>query len=149
MRVTDLLAVCLLRAACAPASAEGPFAIHVLDDATGRGVPLVTLETVNNIRCITDSNGLIAFDEPGLMGQRVFFTVTSHGYEFAKDGFGYRGTALETTPGGKATLRVRRLNVAERLYRITGAGIGAFRSPSVDCFVRRNSRAGVVPDHGA
>ncbi len=99
------------------------FAVTVVDDQTGRGVPLVELRTVNEIRCFTDSNGVAAFREPGLMGRRVFFSVKSHGYEFPADGFGIRGAALDVKPGGRATLKVRRLNVAERLYRVTGQGI--------------------------
>ncbi len=99
------------------------FEIQVVDQATGRGVPLVELRTVNDIRYHTDSAGRVAFDEPGLINQRVFFHVSSHGYEFAKDGFGYRGTRLQITPGGKATLKIKRLNIAERIYRVTGAGI--------------------------
>ena len=66
------------------------FEIQVVDQATGRGVPLVELRTVNDIRYHTDSAGRVAFDEPGLINQRVFFHVSSHGYEFAKDGFGYQ-----------------------------------------------------------
>src|SRR5207244_3209693 len=66
-----------------------------------------------------------AFDEPGLMGEKVFFHITSHGYEFAKDGFGYRGKALDVKDGGSAVLKIKRLNVAERLYRVTGGGIYA------------------------
>jgi hypothetical protein len=99
------------------------FRIQVVDAQTGRGVPLVELRTVNQIRHITDSNGIIAFDEPGLFGHKVFFTVTSHGYEFEKDGYGYRGKALELNEGGSARLTIRRLNMAERLYRVTGEGI--------------------------
>ncbi len=99
------------------------FKIHVVDEDTGRGVPLVELRTVNNIRFYTDSAGVVAFHEPGLMNSRVFFHVSSHGYEFAKDGFGYAGTRLQVTPGGSAVLKIRRINVAERLYRMTGAGI--------------------------
>jgi len=99
------------------------FEIQALDEATGRGVPLVELRTVNNISYHTDSAGRVAFLEPGLMNQRVFFHVSSHGYEFARDAFGYRGTRLQVTPGGKATLKIRRLNIAERIYRVTGAGI--------------------------
>src|SRR5205085_11932923 len=95
----------------------------VVDDQTGRGVPLVELRTVHEIRYYTDSNGVVAFHEPGLMGQAVFFHVRSHGYEFPKDGFGLRGKALQVTPGGSATLKIHRLNLAERLYRVTGAGI--------------------------
>jgi hypothetical protein len=101
------------------------FKITVVDDQTGRGVPLVELRTVNGIRLWTDSNGVAAFHEPGLMDQSVFFSVASHGYEFPKDGFGYRGKALKTTEGGSAVLKVKRVNVAERLYRVTGGGIYA------------------------
>src|SRR5437870_1633686 len=99
------------------------FRILVVDEQTGRGVPLVELRTVNHIRCYTDSNGVVAFHEPGLMGETVFFHVQSHGYEFPKDGFGFRGKALEVKEGGTATLKIERRNVAERLYRATGGGI--------------------------
>jgi hypothetical protein len=99
------------------------FRIQVVDQDTGRGVPLAELKTVNQIRYITDSNGVVAFDEPGLFNRKVFFTVTSHGYEAAKDSFGYRGVALEVTEGGSAQIKIQRRNIAERLYRVTGAGI--------------------------
>ena len=99
------------------------FAIEVVDEQTGRGVPMVELQTTSSVRYYTDSAGLVAFDEPGLMGKRVFFGVAAHGYEFAKDGFGIRGVVLETKPGGSAKLKIKRLNIAERLYRITGQGI--------------------------
>ena len=100
-----------------------PFAIEVVDASTGRGVPLIELKTVNEIRLVTDSAGVAAFDEPGLMGRSVFFHVRGHGYEYPKDGFGIRGKALDVVEGGRARLEVRRVNVAERLYRSTGAGI--------------------------
>ena len=99
------------------------FTIEVVDEQTGRGVPLVELRTVNNICHYTDSGGVVAFYEPGLMNRDVFFQVSSHGYEFAADGFGYRGKTLRTAPGGIARLSIRRKNIAERLYRITGQGI--------------------------
>ena len=70
---------------------EPYFHIQVVDAETGRGVPLVELETVNNIQLVTDSAGNIAFLEPGLMDREVFFRVHSHGYEYPKDGFGFRG----------------------------------------------------------
>ena len=57
------------------------------------------------------------------MDQTVFFHVKSDGYEFAKDAFGIQGKALPIKAGGKATLRIKRLNIAERLYRITGGDI--------------------------
>ncbi len=99
------------------------FAIQVVDRQTGRGVPLVELRTTNLIRHVTDSHGVVAFLEPGLMGREVFFFVESHGYEVPKDGFGYRGVRLRTTPGTTAVVPIDRINVAERLYRVTGQGI--------------------------
>lgn len=99
------------------------FGIRVADAGTGRGIPLVELETVNHILHITDSNGLVAFQEPGLMGQRVFFKIRAHGYEVPKDGFGAAGKALEARAGGRAEILLKRHNLAERLYRITGQGI--------------------------
>ncbi len=108
----------------APAGeAVEPFAIEVVDRETGRGVPMVQLETVNHIRLYTDSNGLVAFHEPGLMNGRVFFHVTSHGYEHPAYRFGYRWRALVVTPGGQAKIEIDRINVAQRLYRVTGGGI--------------------------
>ncbi len=99
------------------------FKIQVVDRQTGRGVPLVELRTVNGIKYFTDSNGIVAFYEPGLMDKEVFFFVESHGYEFPKDGFGFRGIRLKTTPGASAAVKIDRLNIAERLYRVTGQGI--------------------------
>jgi hypothetical protein len=133
MRVTlaaALLGLTWLSSSCAleqPSSADGSpgryFKIQVVDRQTGRGVPLVELRTTNNIRYFTDSNGIVAFYEPGLMDRDVFFFVESHGYEFPKDGFGFRGTRLKTSPGGSAMVKIDRLNIAERLYRVTGQGI--------------------------
>ena len=47
------------------------FAIEVVDEQTGRGVPMVELQTTSSTRYYTDSNGLIAFYEPGLMDKKV------------------------------------------------------------------------------
>ena len=113
----------LLLAAMLAIETEKPFAITVVDADTGRGVPLVELRTVNHLRFVTDSNGVVAFHEPGLMAEGVFFHVSGHGYEFPQDGFGNRGTKIQIAPGGSATLKIQRMNVAERLYRVTGAGI--------------------------
>ncbi|HEX7449848.1 MAG TPA: hypothetical protein VF306_19975 [Pirellulales bacterium] len=115
-------AIVLLAADCGLAD-DRYFAIQVVDDQTGRGVPLVELETVNHVRLVTDSAGRVAFAEPGLMDQIVFFLVRSHGYEIPKDGFGYAGVRLQTAAGGSATIKLQRRNIAERLYRATGQGI--------------------------
>src|SRR5947209_3711205 len=113
----------LVLVALVAAEPEKPFAITVVDAQTGRGVALVELRTVNHVRLVTDSNGIAAFREPGLMSQTVFFHVSGHGYEFPKDGFGIRGRKVDVTPGGSVTLKINRVNIAERLYRVTGAGL--------------------------
>lgn len=99
------------------------FAIQVVDGQTGRGVPLVELRTTNEASWWTDSNGIVAFNEPGLMDREVFFHVRSPGYEYPTDMFDNRGVTLHPTAGGTATVKIRRLNIAERLYRVTGQGI--------------------------
>ena len=100
-----------------------PFGIEVVDEQTGRGVPLVELRTVSNVSYVTDSAGWAAIDDPAMTGREVFFHVWSHGYETEKDGFGMRGRRLKVTPGGAAQIKIKRLNIAERLYRVTGEGV--------------------------
>jgi hypothetical protein len=116
--------MCLLTAGVVRADgASEYFGVQVVDSRTGRGVPLVELETVNYLRWVTDSGGWAAIREPDLMGKQVFFFVRSHGYQFPKDGFGYAGTRLQVEAGETATVEIERENLAERLYRITGQGI--------------------------
>lgn len=97
--------------------------IRVVDQQTGRGVPLVELETVNNLVFVTDNAGRIAFHEPDLMERPLFFTIKSHGYEFPKDGFGFHGTRVTPRQGEPVTLKIRRVQPAERLCRLTGEGL--------------------------
>src|SRR6266404_2582042 len=84
--------------------------IEVVDEATARGVPMVELQTTSGIRLYTDSAGLVAFYEPGLMNQKVWFGVSAHGYEFAPDGFGLRGVTFLTKPGAIERLKIKRVN---------------------------------------
>jgi hypothetical protein len=120
MTSAAILLACTLAAG---APAPRPFTISVVDEQTGRGVPLVELRTVHGIKLYTDSAGVAVFEEPGLVGQAVFFHVASPGYEFARDGFGFRGKVLKVESGGSAKLTIRRINIAERFYCVTGAGI--------------------------
>jgi len=99
------------------------FRITIIDEETGRGIPLVKLSTLNGIDHYTDSTGVVAFYEPGLMNKDVFFNVESHGYSFEKDAFDSVGKALKVVSGGSAILKMKRENIAQRLYRITGEGI--------------------------
>ena len=107
---------------CAAADAK-PFEISVVDSETGRGVPLVELETMDNRIFVTDSAGRIAFSEPGQMDVPVWFSMRSHGYEFPKDGFGITGMRFTPRAGEKAVVKAKRLNIAERVVRLTGQGI--------------------------
>ena len=111
-----------------PEAAEGPSSktyaeIRVLDAQTGRGVPLVELETVNGLTFVTDNAGRVAFHEPGLMDREVYFTVRSHGYEVKKDGFGFAGAKVIPRIGKVAAIKITRHNLAERLCRLTGEGL--------------------------
>src|SRR5262249_51347685 len=73
--------------------------LRVPDSATGRGVPLAELGTVNGLKFVTDNAGRVAFHERGLMDREVFFAVRSHGYEAPKDGFGFAGARLTPRTG--------------------------------------------------
>jgi hypothetical protein len=117
------LIIFLLSVNALAVSSDDFFEIRVLDADTGRGVPLAELETVNHVRYVTDNSGRIAFLEPGLWNKTLFFHVKSHGYEFPKDGFGITGTRLKPKPGARTEIKLKRLNIAERLYRITGEGL--------------------------
>jgi hypothetical protein len=111
-----------LRAA-EPGGTDAPWAeIRVVDAATGRGVPLVELATVNGLEFVTDDEGRVAFQEPGLMGRPLFVHVRSHGYEHPADGFGFRGRRVTPQAGATVTIPIERRNVAERLCRLTGEG---------------------------
>ena len=96
-------------------------------DLVGRFASALHLgeRTTNQLRYFTDNAGVAAFDEPGLMDAEVFFHLAGHGYEVPKDGFGYRGVRLTPKAGGTATVKVKRVNIAERLYRVTGDGLYA------------------------
>src|SRR4051812_1436623 len=114
---------CGLNAAEA-AKAKAPyFGIHLIDETTGRGVPLMELRTVNDIRCVTDSAGWVAFYEPGLMDREVFFYLSGPGYGKGKDGFGFTGVRMQPKAGETITVKIKRSIIAERIGRTTGQGI--------------------------
>jgi hypothetical protein len=104
-------------------AADKPFCVQVIDEATGRGVPLVELETMDNQLYVTDSAGRVAFDEAGQMGVPIWFSMRSHGYEFPADGFGMVGQRFTTRAGERVEVKTKRLNIAERICRLTGQGI--------------------------
>jgi hypothetical protein len=99
-----------------PLPASEYFTIQVIDAETGRGVPLVELLPQNGLTLVTDSNGIVAFDQPELMDENVFFGFRSYGYS---DWF----QTLHPTAGESIQIAVDRNNRAQRMYRVTGTGI--------------------------
>ena len=118
MRAT--LALSLTLAASTHAAVSPWFAIHILDDATNRGIPLAELRTVSEASFISDNAGRIALADPDLMNRPVWFHVSSPGYSLPKDGFGYSGVRLVPKPGASTEIRLSRSQPAERIARLTG-----------------------------
>ena len=114
-----------LLAAPPDVEAGRPFAIEVVDDATGRGVPLVELRTVNEIRLVTDSNGVAALSRAGADGRPAGLLprveprlrVPQGRLRLPRQG------AAGPRRASRRRLKIRRINIAERLYRVTGGGI--------------------------
>ena len=96
------------------------FDIQVIDAKTRRGVPLVELITVHDVRYITDNAGRIAYPIHRRGGETIFFRIEAQGYRPPKDGFGIEGARFVVTPGGRKVIELERINLAERLYRVTG-----------------------------
>ena len=120
--------VLALALGCAAPLRPGAFEIRVVDAATGRGIPAVELRTTDARGFYTDSAGALALDDADLFGQDVFFAVRSFGYRYEPEVLGFAGLTLRVEPGASARLEMRRENVAERLYRLTGSGIYLERS---------------------
>ncbi len=104
------------------AFAVEPCRVEIIDKDNGWPVPMVELRTTNGIRLVSDNSGLIAIDDPDLLGRETWFSVIGHGYGVPKDGFGYEGVRTTLSPGGKYQLQVERQIIAKRLGRLTGSG---------------------------
>jgi len=97
------------------------FRIRAIDSQTGRGVPMVRF-TVDSaaIDYYTDSAGVIAFDEAGLMGEDVYFLVEGFGYDVPVNEHGEQALVIPVKAGGETVVRLKRRLPGQRLYRITG-----------------------------
>ncbi len=109
----------------AAAAGTSPCLIEIVEAGSGWPVPLVELRTTHQMRFFSDNAGVIAFDAPELMGRETWFDVIGNGYEVPKDGFGYRGVRLKPEPGKTLRVEVKRIIIAKRIGRITGAGLFA------------------------
>jgi hypothetical protein len=90
--------------------------VRIVDEATGRGVPLIEIKLPNEVSYWTDSAGVTAMREPSIERREVSLELSGHGYE---------PQSLKLIPklGETAVFRMRRTMIAERLYRLTGEGI--------------------------
>ncbi|MBA3483347.1 MAG: hypothetical protein H0T51_16180, partial [Pirellulales bacterium] len=113
--VVALLLIRLAASAPRPACAD-VFQIRVVDSQTGRGVPLVEMTPLGGSTLLTDSNGIIALDDPALLNRSLSLGFRSYGYS-------ERGGTMQTTSGASGEIAIERRNLAERLYRVTGPGI--------------------------
>lgn len=102
-----------------------PFRVAIVEHTTGWPVPLVELRTTGNLRFFSDNAGLIAIDAPELFDRETWFFIECDGYETPADGFGYRGVRLTPVAGASAVIAVKRTDIAQRLGRLTGAGLFA------------------------
>ncbi|KAG2373735.1 hypothetical protein C9374_011824 [Naegleria lovaniensis] len=76
---------------------------------------------------MSDSNGVIAILEPGLIGHSVWISIPSDGqYQFLNGSdpiVGVSGISIPFSQKSPIVLEMKRLKLAERLYRVTGEGI--------------------------
>jgi len=117
-------AICGALLVLAPtAFAEKPFALKIIDAATKRPIPLIRVTTTHQLSDYTDNAGMVTFDDPDLIGREIWFGISGHGYELKADGFGNRGVRVTPKPGECKTVEITRVNIAERIQRLTGGGL--------------------------
>lgn len=104
-------------------SCGAEFGIHVVDESNGRGIPMATVRLANGATHLTDSAGWVRIDEPGLMHRKLRIEVNSPGYGLAAEDSDSNSLLVQLAASGDAVIKLVRLDIAERAYRITGAGI--------------------------
>lgn len=100
------------------------FTIQVVDQDTNRGIPLVYLRTTYKTVYMTDSAGYVAFYEPELMnGDALWVAVSSYGFEPPRGFLGIAGMQIHPRSGHSTVIKLKRTQIAQRLYRLTGYGV--------------------------
>ena len=124
-----LAAALTLVAASGRSETNDYFTIAVVDEQTGRGVPLVELRTVNNVSWWTDSNGIIAFGTHTLMplvsrylrqnpGVEVELILSDRFVDLVEEGF---EAVFRTGPLADSSLAARALRPFRLLVLATAA----------------------------
>jgi hypothetical protein len=121
-----IVIICLLLASITisvQAAGLRPFVIKVVDRLDQRPLPLVVLELENGLQFVTDNDGHISILKPDLQGRQVRFIVKGHGYiTSGLDFFKQQSFVVKIEPGKTAVLQLVKDQLADRLYRVTGAG---------------------------
>lgn len=137
--------IILSAAGIAALKAPLPFVFKIVCADSGRAIPLVELELENGLKLISDNDGHIAVISPDLFQQNVSFKIKGHGYSTqTRDFWGNESVTCLVVPGAEKVVALKRLQLAERLYRITGAArfnhtLLAGRQPSFPPAARINS----------
>lgn len=99
--------------------------IHFIDSVTGNGIPMIIIQSTYKTRYISDSNGYIAFFEPGLMNLSISFTIEdAAGYHAKVDAWtNLELIQIQTTSGEESIVKLNRTQISERWCRLTGYGI--------------------------
>ncbi len=77
----------------------------------------------NGVEHITDSAGWIRIEEPGLMHSRILVDVSSPGYRMPPGDKSAAGLEIALSPASEITVPLVRVDIAQRIYRVTGTGI--------------------------
>jgi hypothetical protein len=99
------------------------YGLQVIDEADGRGIPMATVRLGDGSVSVTDSAGWVHLAEPGLAGHRVRLQITAPGYTLPENDRGQPDVAVDLTPQGEGEVKLIRLDIARRIYRVTGSGI--------------------------
>lgn len=123
------------------------FKITVTDASTGKPVSGAQLTTTAQQVFTSDNNGVIAFYEPGLMDQDVWFSVTRNGYDIAADGLGQKGARLHAVEGGSASVALTpsgtpaKIDAGDQQTRLAQGNVpGAAQCLAVRVFDKQNNR---------
>jgi len=114
------------------------FGLRFIDIATGEGIPMIVVETLDRAIHVSDNHGWIAL--PASTEER-WHAVRADGYALPADGFGFRGLRLRAKAGGRRTVPLTRTQVARRISRLTGheqeidsRRLGLVSSTNLDAF---------------
>ncbi len=116
----------LLLAAASPSAVpveNAPAALVIREKGNGRIVPALPFSTSFALRFVTDNDGVIALDDPDVIGHKTWFGILGFGYGLDKDFIGNAGFAFKPNAGEEEKREVKRTGKVVALGRLTGSGV--------------------------